>query len=65
MIVGDDLYNRGEGLYFLQTDKPRFGHPHYINFDTNNEIFFEKNEYNIGKPLSSENNRIRKYRDIK
>ena len=33
-------------------------HPHYKNFDTDLEIFYEKDEYNVGKPLSVEKNRV-------
>ena len=58
-LTGIDLYGKGEGLYYLQSN-PRFGHPHYKNFDNGLQMFFEKNEFNVGKPLSTEKNRIEK-----
>ena len=57
IVTGDGMFKYGEGVYILQAET-RFKHPHYKNFENGMEIFFDSREYNIGKPLSSDNNRI-------
>ena len=58
IVAGDDIRGNGDGVYRKQLDT-KFGHVHYIQDDRSAEIFFEKNEFNIGSPYSSSSDRLK------
>jgi len=43
---------------FRKQNITKFGHVHYIQEDGYREIFFEKNDFNIGLPYSGDDSRV-------
>ena len=56
IIAGDDTVS-AQG-YYIKQNITRFGHVHYIQKGGDREVFFEKDEFNVGLPYSSDSNRI-------
>ena len=60
IVAGKGIGNtglKGEGVY-RKSREPHYQHIHYVDEKTEMEIFFEKDEFNIGYPRSKNYDRI-------
>ena len=57
MVVTGDGIGESYGIY-RRKNETKFGHVNYVHENQQVEIFFERNEFNIGRPFSSDRNRI-------